>query len=150
MWGYKTAIVQQRARRKCDFPGFKLDNILNCSPSCLVIVVHFMSAGNWTFLSLRGGCMAVAALCVPFYALVVVGKLKSMRECFLSISICTSHILGSCLLVSGALRSMCNTILSTLICSSVFFVSSTVAFSPPAAEKSPFRRVPKGTKETES
>lgn len=115
MWGYKTAIAQQRARRKYDFTGFRLDNILNYSPSCLVVVVHFTSAGNWTFLSLRGGCMAVTALCVPFYDAVVIGKLKSMQEFCFYIIVCTSHILGSYLLVSGAFRSLCNTILSTPI-----------------------------------
>lgn len=127
-----------------------LGKILNCSPSCLVVVVvHFMSADNQTLTSPKGGCMAMAALCVPFYDLVI-GKIKSMQECSSSIIICTIHILGRYLLVSDAFRLLCNTILSTAICSSVFVVSSTVTFSPPGAGKYLFRRDPIGTKETES
>lgn len=129
-----------------------LDKILNCSLSCLVVVVvHFMSADNQTLPSPKGDCMAMAALCVPFYDLVI-GKIKSMRECSSSSSIiiCTIHILGRYLLVSDAFRLLCSTILSTAICSSVFVVSSTVTFSPPGAGKHLFRRDPIGIKETES
>lgn len=116
----------------------------------MVIVVHLMTADNWTLLSLRGGCMAVAALRAPFYEPDVKDKFKCMGECSFSIVISTSLILGRCLLVSGAFKQLCDIILSTAICSCVFLDTSTVTFSPPGSGKTPFRRDPKATKETES
>jgi len=65
--------AQQKARRKqYDLPTLRLEDVLSCSPPCLVMIaVHFMSAVIWTFLFLRGGCMDMVALRVPFHDPVV-------------------------------------------------------------------------------